>query len=188
MMTSLKRLEAGKTYIFKDEEVKVKYLYETKETDCGKLYNDGFTLDKIDGKGNGILNGIIVIFEHEMNLFKEKKMNIKPEDEVTIATTYGELARAYAVLGKVNGKDYGSALWSKIATMLDPSEEVYSKIIDNKTFGQLSDYNSIQSGWLDLLFPQEPMETSQQKQIRELREQAELLLSKAKELEGTSND
>lgn len=110
-------------------------------------------------------------------------MPIKPEDEVTITTTYRELALCYAVLGKISFKGE-MKLWIKLREMLDPEQRVYDSLIYSKDFSELEQYSKIKDKWEGLLFPQKPVETQQQIQIRELREQAEALLQKAKELEG----
>lgn len=110
-------------------------------------------------------------------------MPIKPEDEVTITTTYRDLALCYAVLGKIrfNGE---MKLWTKLREMLDPEQRIYDSLIYSKDFSELEQYSYIKDKWEGLLFPQKLVETKQQIQIRELREQAEALLEKAKELEG----
>lgn len=188
-MTELTKLEVGKTYVFKDEESKALYMssYTGNSIRYNRHYKDGFKIESISAVGCGWVDGSNVIDEHEMKLFKEKTMSIKPEDEVTITTTYGELARAYAVLGKVNGKTIGKeVLWCTIRKLLeDPFQEIYNKEITlDRSIEDLADYAAIQEDWLNSLFPPEPVETEQQKQIRELREQAEVLLDKANQLEG----
>ena len=108
--------------------------------------------------------------------------NIKPEDEVTITTTYRELATVYAIYGSVNGAG-NSYLFKKLENMLDYNRKVYDKVIGNKTKEQILNYNQYQKEFETLLFSQEPVETDQQKQIRELREQAEAMLQQVKALE-----
>ena len=110
--------------------------------------------------------------------------NIKPEDEVTITVTYRELATVYAIYGSVNGAG-NSYLFKKLENMLDYNRKVYDKVVGNKTREQILNYNQYQKEFEALLFPQEPVETKQQKQIRELREQAEALLQKAKDIESS---
>lgn len=109
--------------------------------------------------------------------------NIKPEDEVTITVNYRDLALAYAVLGKTTGPD--SKLYSQARGMLDPYWKAYDSLnLRNKTSDQILRYGDYYKEFEALLFPQEPVETKQQKQIRELREQAEALLQKAKDIES----
>lgn len=184
-MTELTKLEAGKTYVFKDDETKQAYLcgsYKNLEYFKNR-YSEGFILEYVNNYSSGIIDGESVIGADELHLFKLKEepmQNIKPEDEVTITTTYGELARVYAVLGNVNGLGYGEHLWHQLVEILDPEEKVYNGLVCSKKEEELMDYASYQKEWLNALFPQE---TDQQKQIRELREQAKELLKKAKQLE-----
>jgi hypothetical protein len=192
-MTELTKLEVGKTYVFKNSIYEELYRTDnsTNEDYYSSYYKDGFTLDEIYNK-DGWQDDCIVIENREIKYFKEKTMSIRPEDEVTITTTYGELARAYAVLGAVNGSSYpnkeGYSYWGQLKKLLDPNQVTHDSFFffgGNKK-KDILDYMNYQAEWVNLLFPQEPIETKQQKQIRELREQAEELLAKAKKLEGGS--
>lgn len=120
---------------------------------------------------------------------KEQMKQIKPEDEVTITTTYGELARAYAVLGNVNGADYGESLYNIAAEAFGDS---YDQTGNSKfwEFGlgkmskkkkDITDYNAYQKEWEKLIFNQksekdlkiEELEKTiaeAQKQLQELKE------------------
>lgn len=92
---------------------------------------------------------------------EEQVKQIKPEDEITITTTYGELARIYAILGNANGADYGKSLW-KIASEAfnDSWEETRNKKFwefdkTNKLKEQdVLDYRLYQKEWEKLLFNQ----------------------------------
>lgn len=89
---------------------------------------------------------------------------IKPEDSVTITTTYGELAAAYAILGRENGETIGSkSLFRAISELIDPNQKVYREQYDAML--NSPDYYTFQPQWLAALFSQE---TEQQKQIKEL--------------------
>lgn len=109
-------------------------------------------------------------------------MPINTEDEVTITTTYRELARVYAILGKVNNAAF-SSLFKQVAALLDPDYKKYAKFVSPIDKSNILNYHSYQFSWEELLFGEQ--ETQHQIQIRELREQAEALLERAKELEGT---
>ena len=116
-----------------------------------------------------------------------KPKNIKPEDEVTITVNYRDLALAYAVLGKTTGPD--SRLYKQAKDMLDPNWKAYDSLkLRNKTSDQILRYGDYYKEFESLLFPQEPVETGQQKQIRELREQAEALQEQSKELLQKARD
>lgn len=114
----------------------------------------------------------------------EEPKHIRPEDEVVLTLTYGELAEAYAVLGKAYTAS--GSLWDKCQNLLDKKRTVYDDIILNKQICDVLKYAEYKEGWLSALFPQPKPESEHGKQIRELREQAESLLAKAKELESSS--
>lgn len=119
-----------------------------------------------------------------------KPKNIKPEDEVTITVTYRDLAKMYALLGSVSCTYSDHRLFYRLEKMLDPSGDIRdSVIVNNIPYENRLKYEEYQKEFESALFP-EPVETEQQKQIRELREQAEAmqeqskaLLQKAKSLE-----
>lgn len=187
-MCELTKLEVGKTYVFKDDVSKSLYLnhYRANKYFFSNYYKDGFTVSTITDEGDGCYeDGNTVILIDEMKYFKLKEENVMPintEDEVTITTTYRELARVYAILGKVDGAPF-SSLFNQVVALLDPDYKKYSKLIQPIDKLDVLNYYSYQFSWEALLFSGQ--ETQQQIQIRELREQAEALLQKAKELEGT---
>lgn len=114
-----------------------------------------------------------------------KEHNIKPEDEVTITATYRDLAKIYALLGTTSCKYADHSLFYKLENMLDPSGHIRDKVVvDNVPYENRLNYKEYQEEFEVLLFP-ETIETEQQKQIRELREQAEALLQKAKDIESS---
>ena len=179
----MSELEVGKTYVFKDESCAEEYL-NNKIQNKGyfqEYYWGGFKINR--GWNNcGFINGLLMIASDELKYFKLKEENVMPissEDEVTITTTYRELARVYAILGKVDGAAF-SSLFNQVAAMLDPDYKKYSKFISPIDKRDVLNYHSYQFSWEALLFSEQ--ETPQQIQIRE---QAEALLQKAKELEGT---
>lgn len=188
-MSELTKLDVGKTYVFKDEASKSKYLnhYRANKYFFSNYYKDGFSVSTVTDEGDGCYeDGNTVILIDEMKYFKlneENVMPIKPEDEVTITTTYRELARLYVIMGKCNG-DTNGELFVKLKSLLDIGGDKYDKLIRPMSSARdILNYNEYQSKWEGMLFGEQ--ETQQQIQIRELREQAEALLEKAKELEGT---
>lgn len=92
-----------------------------------------------------------------------KKAPIKPEDEVTITTTYGELAKAYAILGEANGSDFGNSIWRIARGLLDYNQEVYDH--NPPTLTDLIDYSCFQDEWLAALFPKEDPKTNQLNEV-----------------------
>ena len=128
--------------------------------------------------------------EQQMKEHNITPKNIKPEDEVTITVTYRDLAKMYALLGSVSCTYSDHRLFYRLEKMLDTSGNIRDKVVvDNVPYENRLNYKEYQEEFEALLFP-EPIETEQQKQIRELREQAEAmqeqskaLLEKAKTLE-----
>ena len=114
----------------------------------------------------------------------DSRENIKPTDEITITTTYGELARVYAVLGSAScGKLLaGEDIWRKCQSIFDPDQKIYDAIIPDSDVRVMC-YATYQKEWLDALFPQET-ETESQRKIRELRETIEKAQRQIQELEG----
>lgn len=185
-MTELTKLEVSKTYVFKGESCAGEYL-NNKIQNKGyfqEYYWGGFKINRV-WNNCGFINGLLMIASDELKYFKLKEedvMPIKPEDEVTITTTYRELARLYVILGKANGNTNGR-LFVKLKSLLDIGGDKYNKLIRPMTSARdILNYGEYQSKWEGMLFGEQ--ETQQQIQIRELREQAEVLLQKAKELEG----
>lgn len=182
------KLVAGKTYVLKDEESKQDYFSSNSVNlwCMENYYQDGFKLEVVDVFGNGVVSEYIVMLADEIKYFKLKEENvmpIKPEDEVTITTTYRELAMVYAILGKTAPAGR-SSIFNQVSNLLDPTCAKYSEVIYPITNPQgILNYYKYQAKWEGVLFGAQ--ETQQQIQIRELREQAEALLQKAKELEGT---
>lgn len=122
--------------------------------------------------------------EQQMKEHNIKPKNIKPEDEVTITVTYRDLAKMYALLGSVSCTYSDHRLFYRLEKMLDPSGNARDKVVTNNIpYENRLNYKEYQEEFESALFP-EPIETEQQKQIRELREQAEALLQKVKDIES----
>ena len=115
-------------------------------------------------------------------LMKEAGMNIEPEQEVTITITYRELLRAWAVLRNTSGGSFRYSIYCIAKDLLSLPDE-YVHVPRSHS---VIDYDSIQKELEEKVFG--PKETEQQRKVRELREQAEELLTKAKELEESNND
>lgn len=107
-MTELTELEVGKTYVFKDELNKQAYMqrhYRNGDL-LFKYYKDGFTIESVDGDGNGTAIGSIanVIASKEIKYFKLKEENVMTnkfdksllKDGMVVVTREGE---KYLVLG-----------------------------------------------------------------------------------------
>lgn len=76
-------LQAGKTYVFKDDECWEKYLnnHEQNPYIFQKYYEDGFTIEKIDPDGEGCIGGMVAIdtLKGEQHLFKLKEPSTQAE-------------------------------------------------------------------------------------------------------------
>lgn len=111
------------------------------------------------------------------------KKKVRPEDEVTITTTYGELAKAYAILGRVNGHNYGEDLWVSASRILGEMSgyKAYATL-EHQDIATRANYNSYQDQWIETIFGSQ--KTKAQIAVENLRKKAEELLTQAKELEG----
>lgn len=111
---------------------------------------------------------------------KEQKI-ITPETEVTITTTYGELARVYYVMGKVAGKDRGRNLWWAVADLLGDSK--HAIYFANEPNNPDIYYGPVQEKWESLFFKSKEQ---QQKElaIKQKRDMIVQLEKEIKELEG----
>jgi hypothetical protein len=85
-MTDKLVLEAGKTYVFINEESMEDYLHDCTENAklLAEYYLDGFTLDKVEERdgyvGEGFVNKEIVIAHDEIIFFEEKTTTTKQLD------------------------------------------------------------------------------------------------------------
>ena len=76
-------LQAGKTYVFKDDECREKYIngnYRNRSYIC-EYYDEGFTIDYVDEDGDGRVNerNVIASCLNEHNLFKLKEPSTQTE-------------------------------------------------------------------------------------------------------------
>ena len=94
---------------------------------------------------------------NEDNMENEEQKVITPETEVTITTTYGELARAYFVMGAVTGRR--ATLWKTVGDLLgDNSRSIYTEF-NPVTNIMIIDYEVHQEDWEALFFkPKEQQE------------------------------
>lgn len=187
-MTELTNLEVGKTYVFKSEDAKESWLNSDEINREVFLHQDVFLIIEIDEDGDGYIekpNYCVAISKDELKYFKLKEeetmqqpKHIRPEDEVTITTTYGELAKVLMLLSRSNGK-CGYDLYRLIKDIFEIKGSV-----PNLMRIPTIDYIKVEQKWLAALFPEPtPVESPTQRKVREMREQAEELLAKAKELE-----
>lgn len=120
--------------------------------------------------------------ECDIELVKDNK-KISPEDEVTITTTYGELAKVYAVMGCVNGKDYGKNIFNTVANILDPSQSRYDNVIYTKIPKTARlEYVEYQDKWIKALFGEQESEEEKAKALK-IKELEESINNAKKQLE-----
>lgn len=187
-MSELTKLEAGKTYVFKDELACILWS-DIDENDYirSEFYDDGFAIDEVY-EDDGYICDNCVIGMDELRYFKLKEDEtmqqpkpIRPEDEVTITAKYGDLAKVLMLLGRANGK-WGLDLFSTLKGLFGVKGSVGD--LTKKALPTIR-YTEVERELLAELFPQPtPVESPTQRKARDMREQAELLLAKARELEG----
>ena len=190
-MTELTKLEAGKTYVFNDEDAKKAWLskYPINKLQYDSFYNNGFTLEHVYKGIQGEIGQRIVIGSDELKYFKlkgeetmQQPKHLRPEDEVTITTTYGELADILIATG-CSSSTYGTEdLYMQLLSLF----KVSAGDLENLFCGLPSIVvdSEIKICLNALLFPEPTsVESPTQRKARELREQAEELLAKARELE-----
>ena len=134
----------------------------------------------------GISHDLNVIAPSEYYLFelveeneiqsKEPKI-ITPETEVTITTTYGELAMAYCVVGRVTREARSKPLWAIIGDILGDSDNLIYAM--NRPDFPTINYVSVQKQWESLFFK------SKQEQEKELaiKEKLAMIAKLEKEIE-----
>lgn len=72
------KLEAGKTYVFKDDTARDEYLNSyMNNTVCINHYNNGFYIESVNYLGDGFSREakVLLIDKSEVGLFKEKESN-----------------------------------------------------------------------------------------------------------------
>lgn len=151
-------------------------------------------IDEVDNGGWGKSSGNFVISTNEYRFFElvtdespteEISKEITPETEVTITTTYGELARVYCVIGRVNGITPNKNLFAIAGNLLgDEDRSAYRKIHSiTNTLPNLINYNSIQKEWESLFFKSKEQQEKEMA-IKEKRAVIAKLEKEIKELEG----
>lgn len=168
----IEKVEAGKKYRLIDKEGYCSYssnagynrsLLKEEQYFDKKLC---VVIDEVDDEVWGKVKGEYVISREEYPFFElveeddvgteeskvitTDKEAITPYTEVTITTTYGELARVYYVTGRVNGRDYGKSVWSIAKDLLD--DESSSIYWGNKPNLELINYHAVQEQWEALFF------------------------------------
>tara|TARA_R110002020_G_scaffold206854_1_gene412252 strand:- start:215 stop:604 length:390 start_codon:yes stop_codon:yes gene_type:complete len=74
------KLEAGKTYVFKDDAARYEYIdryidrHEYNKFILKNLYVDGFTIDFVKEHGGAMVDGMVVFNDEIYHLFKESKL------------------------------------------------------------------------------------------------------------------
>lgn len=85
-------LEANKTYVFKDDECREKYInnHPINSRIVDQYYDNGFTIENVDPDGEGCLKGVIAINTGEHRLFKLKEPSTQSDNHVEIPVINGE--------------------------------------------------------------------------------------------------
>ena len=94
--------------------------------------------------------------------------NVLPTDSITITTTYGELAKVYAVVGRMNGEDFGESLFYIISNLMDEDDKALDSNIRPDSWKDLGNYYSYQKQWLEAIFPACKQKTEAQLKLEEL--------------------
>lgn len=142
-------------------------------------------IDQLDGRGCGLVNYDVVISAKEFPFFElveenemghEEPKIITPETEVTITTTYGELARVYYVMGAANGATH-KILWGKVADLLGDSD--HSIYWGNKPKHSFINYFTVQEKWESLFFKSK----EQQEKELAIKQKRDMIAQLEKEIE-----
>lgn len=189
----LTKLEAGKTYRCIDLEGYLNSHHCNEEIWYQHSVNGCYTIDALDHafRGyNGLIEDTIVINTDAMKFFElvegdinVNNNNITPETEVTITTTYGDLAAVYYVMGKSNGREYGASLWDIAKGLLDLDQVIYNNNHDMIKHGIIK-YVDIQKEWEDLLFKPSEKDLKKKEQQDKIDKLKKELAEAVKELEN----
>lgn len=161
------KVEAGKKYRLIDAHA---YVNDSRSRAYNKIiiekgyFDVGLcvVIDEVNEDGYGKSSGEYIISQDEREFFElveendevQEPKEVTPETEVTITITYGELLRAYCVMGGVNGPSTDKDLFFIAGNLLDDKDRSkYRKIhsIAN-TLPALINYNSIREEWESLFF------------------------------------
>ena len=160
------KVEVGKKYRLIDKEGYVSHsknsYFNRRLVDNKDIFDENLcVVITYVTNGHGRVHGNSVISPNEYHLFalvEENEMDAKepktitPETEVTITTTYGELAKAYYVMGMASGKTRGKLLWATAGDLLgDSNRSIYRE----NPSGQeriVIQYRSVQEEWESLFF------------------------------------
>lgn len=91
-----------------------------------------------------------LVEENEMKTEESEVITPGTTTEVTFTISYGELARAYYAVGKVNGTTHGKSLWSIIGNLLGDTD--YSIYLENNPDHSTINYIQVQKDWESLFF------------------------------------
>ena len=77
-------LQAGKTYVFKDDKCREKYInnHTINSHIVDQYYDNGFTIENVDPDGKGHLKGVVVIDTGEHRFFKLKEPSTQSDNPV----------------------------------------------------------------------------------------------------------
>jgi len=182
------KVEAGKTYRLIDKEGYLAHNSFNKPLYVKYFLDDTVTIGEVC-HSSGVVDDYEIITSDEYKFFEEVVSEesspkiIKPEDEITITTTYGDLARAYYAVGRINGKDYDKNIF-------DIACEVFK---DNPVHNLPSmfegpNYHSFQSQFekelFDKLNKNAKEQLQKQEELAKIDAQIAELQQKRKELEG----
>lgn len=89
---------------------------------------------------------------HLFELVNEEPKVITPETKVTITTTYGELVRAYFVMGSVTGRSGEATLWKTAGSLLGDESRINYTNFNPVADLVVVDYAKYQEDWEALFF------------------------------------
>lgn len=188
------KVEVGKKYRLINKEGWLTYgdnsQYNTGLIKRGVFDSDGcVVIDKVHHVNYGFVGGNVVISAKEFPFFELVEENTKseepkiitPETEVTITTTYGELAKVYYVMGNVIDKKCSRMLWATVADILgDSNRSIYRENVPNNP---MIDYRPVQKEWESLFFKSKEQQ-EKEVVIKQKRDMIAKLEKEIKELGG----
>jgi hypothetical protein len=108
-------------------------------------------------------------------------MKINADEVVSVKLTYRQIARLYAITGKVAGGSQGSSSWNIFSELLgDKFKDKYHNFIYHKNESDVFKYGDYEEQWEKILFgpPKSEAEIQLEKlenKIKELQEEAQKL-------------
>lgn len=108
------------------------------------------------------------------------KYKINPEDKVVLTLSYRQVAKLYAIMGRVNGTG-DSSCWGKLKEIVeDFDQSKYNSFVYEREHADAMEYSEYQDEWEKILFSEQKSEAEiqlekLQEQIKELEKQAQKL-------------